>query len=262
MMSLPTASRKAIHLACWSFAGHATAHPILCLNPHSGTFFAFLQSPIYSSPTHIKPKSSLVHPLPPGSATDGPTHSPWRARNVGCTTSRDFVPWRFCDAAFWSAWLPLVRGVAETCTEKDSCTAQKELLLDTDYQRVRKKRGRQGGAKPSYTHAHRICHTRPLIPDQKILLLSPSPLVGELPEQDQVSTPKWARLSWKGVENQHAQHRTFDRANLPDQNGKSTCDATNVELQTRGRTAGLSLNSAIHRGSGAVRTNGECPSGH
>ena len=24
------------------------------------------------------------------------------------------------------------------------------------------------------------------------------PLVGELPEQDQVSSPKWARLSWRG----------------------------------------------------------------
>ena len=25
----------------------------------------------------------------------------------------------------------------------------------------------------------------------------------------------------EGVENQHAQHRTFDRADLPDQNGKA-----------------------------------------
>jgi len=38
------------------------------------------------------------------------------ARNVGCATSRDFVPWRFCDAACWSSWLTLVSGVAETFT--------------------------------------------------------------------------------------------------------------------------------------------------
>src|SRR5215813_6481868 len=25
---------------------------------------------------------------------------------IGCPPARDFVPWRFCDAACWSAWLP------------------------------------------------------------------------------------------------------------------------------------------------------------
>jgi hypothetical protein len=28
------------------------------------------------------------------------------------------MPWRFCDAACWSGWFPLVCGVAETCTRK------------------------------------------------------------------------------------------------------------------------------------------------
>jgi hypothetical protein len=76
VMSLPTASRKAIPLARWSFAGHATAYPSLCLNPHSGWFFAFLQSALYSSPTHIKLISSPAQPTPLGLDTVDATQSP------------------------------------------------------------------------------------------------------------------------------------------------------------------------------------------
>ena len=76
VMSLPTASRKAIHFASWSFAGHATAYPILCLNPHSRWFFPFLQSALHSSPTHIKLISSPAQPLPPSLATVDATNSP------------------------------------------------------------------------------------------------------------------------------------------------------------------------------------------
>jgi hypothetical protein len=76
VMSLPTASRKAIHLAYWSFAGDATAYPILCLNPHSGWFFAVLQSALYSSPTHSKLKSSPAQTSPLRLATGDATNSP------------------------------------------------------------------------------------------------------------------------------------------------------------------------------------------
>ena len=76
MMSLPTASRKAIHLARWAFAGDATAYPSLCLNPHSGWFFAFLQSARYSLPTHSKLKLSPAQPTPLGLDTVDATNSP------------------------------------------------------------------------------------------------------------------------------------------------------------------------------------------
>jgi hypothetical protein len=76
VMSLQTASRKAIHFARWSFAGDATAYPILCLNPHSGWFFAFLQSALHWLPTPRKLKSSPVQPLPPSLATVDATNSP------------------------------------------------------------------------------------------------------------------------------------------------------------------------------------------
>jgi len=56
VISLPTTSRQAVDLACWSFAGDATAYPIDCLNPHSGCFFGFLQSALHSSRTHTKTK--------------------------------------------------------------------------------------------------------------------------------------------------------------------------------------------------------------
>jgi hypothetical protein len=117
VISSPTASLKAIHLACRSFTGDATACPIPCLNPHSDCFFAFLQSALHSSRTHIKLKSSPAHPMPRPLATVDARNPHSRARNVGCTTSRDFLPWRFCDAACWSGQLSLVCGVAETCTE-------------------------------------------------------------------------------------------------------------------------------------------------
>ena len=76
VMSLPTASRKAIHLACWSVAGDATAYPIPSLNPHGGCFFAFLQSAPHWSPTHNKLKSSPAQPLPPPWATVDATKPP------------------------------------------------------------------------------------------------------------------------------------------------------------------------------------------
>ena len=76
MISLPTASRKAIHLPCWSLAGDATACPIACLNPHSGCFFGFLQSALHWSRTHIKLKSLPAQPLPSRLATVDATKSP------------------------------------------------------------------------------------------------------------------------------------------------------------------------------------------
>jgi hypothetical protein len=76
VISLPAASRKAIHLACWSSAGYGTPHPVTRLNPHSARLFTFRQSAIASPRTHIKPKSSLAQPLPPGLATFDPTKPP------------------------------------------------------------------------------------------------------------------------------------------------------------------------------------------
>ena len=76
MMSLPTASRKAIHFARWSFAGDATAYSILCLNPHSGCFFALLRTTLRCSRTHIKLKSSAAQPLPRHLATVDAPNSP------------------------------------------------------------------------------------------------------------------------------------------------------------------------------------------
>ena len=55
MISLPTASRKATHLACWSSAGNGTAYPIPCLNPYSGRFFASLQNALAWPRTPITP---------------------------------------------------------------------------------------------------------------------------------------------------------------------------------------------------------------
>src|SRR5262245_66530626 len=74
VMSLPT--RKAIYFARWSFAGDATAYPILCLNPHSDWFFAFLQSALHWVPTHSKLKSTPVHNLPPSLAHVDATNYP------------------------------------------------------------------------------------------------------------------------------------------------------------------------------------------
>jgi hypothetical protein len=114
---------------------------------------------------------------------------------------------------------------------------KKNYYSITDYQRVREKRRRQVGAKPSYMHIASVTHG-PLFQIRKSSFFALPPLVGELPEQDQVSSPKMGKTVLEGVENQHAQHRTFDRADLPDQNGKSTCDATNVERQTVGGPRG------------------------
>jgi len=75
-MSLPTASRKAIHFVRWLFAGDATAYPIASPNPNSGCFFASLQTALYSSPTHIKLKSSPAQPSPLDLATVDATKSP------------------------------------------------------------------------------------------------------------------------------------------------------------------------------------------
>ena len=76
VISLPTDSCKAIHLACWSFAGDAIAYPIACLNPHNGCFFGFLQSALHWSRTHIKLKSFPAHPLTRHLATVDATNSP------------------------------------------------------------------------------------------------------------------------------------------------------------------------------------------
>ena len=76
MISLPTASRKAIHFARWSFAGDAIAYTICWLNPHSGWFLAFLQSALHSSRTHIKLKIAPPHPTPRRLATIDATQSP------------------------------------------------------------------------------------------------------------------------------------------------------------------------------------------
>jgi hypothetical protein len=76
VMSLPTASRKAVHFARWSFAGDATAYPIVYLNPHSGWFFPFLQSALHWLPTHSKLKSSPAQPTCLGLATVDATNSP------------------------------------------------------------------------------------------------------------------------------------------------------------------------------------------
>ena len=38
-------------------------------------------------------------------------------------TSRDFVPWRFSDAGYRSAWLDRRCRRPKTCTQPDSCTA-------------------------------------------------------------------------------------------------------------------------------------------
>jgi len=74
MISLPT--RKAIHLPCWSAAGGATAYPIPSLNPHRCCFFAFLQTALARSRTHIKLKSSAAQPLPRNLATGDANKSP------------------------------------------------------------------------------------------------------------------------------------------------------------------------------------------
>ena len=76
MISLPTASRKAINLACWSFAGNGTAYPIPCLNPYSGRFFAFRQSALATPRTHITPISASYILLSAIWATADATNSP------------------------------------------------------------------------------------------------------------------------------------------------------------------------------------------
>jgi len=76
VISLPTTSRKAVDLACWSFAGDATVYPIAGLNPYSGCFFSFLQTALHWSRTHIKLKSSPLQPRPLGLATVDATNSP------------------------------------------------------------------------------------------------------------------------------------------------------------------------------------------
>ena len=76
MISLPTVSCKAIHLACWSLAGDATTYSTPCLNPHSGCFFALLRTTLRCSRTHIKLKSSAAQPLPRHLATVDATNSP------------------------------------------------------------------------------------------------------------------------------------------------------------------------------------------
>ena len=69
MISLPPASRKAIHSACRLIAGYATPCTICCLNPRSGCFFAFLDSTLHWSCTHIKLKLSPAQRVSPHSAT-------------------------------------------------------------------------------------------------------------------------------------------------------------------------------------------------
>jgi hypothetical protein len=76
VISLPTASRKAIHIVSRSSAGYGTAYPIPCLNPHSPWFFAILQSALHWSRTHIKLKSFPTQPQPPGLVTVHATQSP------------------------------------------------------------------------------------------------------------------------------------------------------------------------------------------
>ena len=76
MISLPTASCKAIHLAYWSFAGNGTAYPIPCLNPYSGRFFAFRQSALAWPRTPITPISTSYILLSPLWVTVDATNSP------------------------------------------------------------------------------------------------------------------------------------------------------------------------------------------
>jgi hypothetical protein len=135
-----------------------------------------------------------------------------------------------------SAMATRADGMHPLC-QRTHALHKKNYYSITDYQRVREKRGRQVGAKPSYMHIAFVTHG-PLFQIRKSSFFALPPLVGELPEQDQVSSPKMGKTVLEGVENQHAQHRTFDRADLPDQNGKSTCDATNVERQTVGGPRG------------------------
>src|SRR5262249_30830249 len=50
-----TASRKTVHLACWSSAGNGTAYPIACPNPHCRQCFRL-------SSTCSRPASHAHHP--------------------------------------------------------------------------------------------------------------------------------------------------------------------------------------------------------
>jgi hypothetical protein len=76
VISLPTASRKVVHLACCSFAGYGTAYPTPCLNPYSGCFFAFLQNALAWPRTPITPISPSHILLSPLWATVDATKSP------------------------------------------------------------------------------------------------------------------------------------------------------------------------------------------
>src|SRR5262245_58420462 len=62
---LTTASRKAVHLACWSSPGNATACPIVSPNPHCRRVFRLLPTPLALLPTPIAPISPLPKPLVP-----------------------------------------------------------------------------------------------------------------------------------------------------------------------------------------------------
>ena len=115
--SLPAASRKAVHLACWASAGNGTAYPIACL-----TRTAVVFSPYFTGLAHVRaptshpyrPAHSLFAPIP---ATIGAPNPHSGSCSVGSRpTSRDFVPWRFSEACRPRAW----RG--------SSCRRQRNLV--------------------------------------------------------------------------------------------------------------------------------------
>src|SRR5215813_7313927 len=60
-----TASRKAVHLACWSSAGNGTAYPIASPNPHCRRVFRLLPTALARPRTPIAPLSPLPKLLVP-----------------------------------------------------------------------------------------------------------------------------------------------------------------------------------------------------
>ena len=76
MISLPTASRKAAHLACWSSAGNGTAHPIACPNQRTGRFSFYFESPPARLRAHFDPIPYLAEPPTPPLAIVAATKSP------------------------------------------------------------------------------------------------------------------------------------------------------------------------------------------
>jgi hypothetical protein len=74
---------------------------------------------------------------------------------------------------------------------------KKNYYSITDYQRVREKRRRQVGAKPSYMHIASVTHG-PLFQIRKSSFFALHPWSASCPSKIRYQVQKWARLSWRG----------------------------------------------------------------